>query len=57
VLTTGDETGMYGVPSWSPDGTRILYRNATSLMWMYANGYGATPIVSALDPSGWSWSG
>jgi Tol biopolymer transport system component len=43
-------------PAWSPDGTRILFKNATNLSWMYANGYGATPVISSQDPIGFSWS-
>jgi Tol biopolymer transport system component len=43
-------------PAWSPDGTRIVYKHASDLFWMFANGYGATPIVSSQDPIGLSWS-
>ena len=43
-------------PAWSPDGTRILYKHAADLFWVFANGQGATPIIPSQDPIGLSWS-
>jgi hypothetical protein len=35
-------------PAWSPDGTRILFENATNLSWMYANGYRSMLLLTRL---------
>ena len=62
ILTTGDDTGRLppnltaNPPAWSPDGTRIVYKHASDLFWMFANGYGTTPVISSQDPIGISWS-